>query len=243
MLVNPEPAGAVQFSDVQHVVVDIEGTTSASAFVYDVLFPYAAERFAEWLTQHAGEAETDRIVAEVAREAGLSDPSADEIVAILRGWDAEDRKATPLKELQGLIWEEGFASGALISDFFPDALEALRQWHDAGLPISVYSSGSVLAQRNWYAHSPEGDLTGWIAGHYDTANAGPKRDASSYRAITEAIGADPATILFCSDVVAELDAARDAGWQVIRVRRPGEPHAIGESAYPEVAEMTDIRLV
>ena len=237
-----EIAGAVEFSGVQHVVVDIEGTTSASAFVYDVLFPYAAERFGDWLAQHAGEAETDRIVAEVAREAGLSDPSADDIVATLREWVREDRKATPLKDLQGLVWEEGFASGALVSDFFPDALVALRQWHDAGLPISVYSSGSVLAQRNWYAHSPEGDLTGWIAGHYDTANAGPKREASSYRAIASAIGADPAAILFCSDVVAELHAARDAGWQVVRVRRSGEPHAVEDSTYPEVAEMTDIRL-
>ena len=238
---NSELAGTVEFGDVQHVVVDIEGTTSASSFVYDVLFPYAAERFPAWLEQHAGEAETDRIVAEVAREAGLSDPSADEIVATLRHWVAEDRKATPLKELQGLIWEEGFALGELISDFFPDALVALRQWHDAGLPISVYSSGSVLAQRNWYAHSPEGDLTGWLAGHYDTSNAGPKREASSYRAIAAAIGADPGGLLFCSDVVAELDAASEAGWQVVRVRRSGEPHATGDSTYPEVAEMTDIR--
>jgi enolase-phosphatase E1 len=241
--VNSELAGTVEFSDVQHVVVDIEGTTSASAFVYDVLFPYAAERFPAWLDQHAGEAETDRIIAEVANEAGLTDPSTDAVVATLRAWVAEDRKATPLKELQGLIWEEGFARGELISDFFPDALVALRQWHDAGLPISVYSSGSVLAQRNWYAHSPEGDLTAWIAGHYDTGNAGPKREASSYRAIAAAIGADPGGLLFCSDVVAELDAAREAGWQVVRVRRSGEPHAIDDSTYPEVAEMTDIRLI
>lgn len=239
---NSELAGPVEFSGVHHVVVDIEGTTGASAFVYDVLFPYASDRFPAWLDQHAGEAETVRIVAEVAREAQLTDPSSEEVVATLRGWVAEDRKATPLKELQGLIWEEGFASGALVSDFFPDALVALREWHDAGLPISVYSSGSVLAQRNWYAHSPEGDLTDWIAGHYDTANAGPKREASSYRAIAEAIGVAPGSLLFCSDVVAELDAAREAGWKVVRVRRPGEPHAIEDSTYPEVAEMTDIRL-
>ena len=120
---------------------------------------------------------------------------------------------------------------------------SLRQWHEAGVPISVYSSGSVLAQRNWYAHSPEGDLTDWIAGHYDTANAGPKREAPSYRAIADAIGVDPSRLLFCSDVVAELDAAREAGWQAVRVRRAGEPHATEASTYPEVAEMTDIRLI
>lgn len=240
---NPGHGTDIEFSDVRHVVVDIEGTTSGSAFVYDVLFPYATQRFPAWLAQHSGEAETDRIVADVAREAGLTDPSTDEILATLRAWVVEDRKATPLKALQGLIWEEGFGSGELVSDFFPDALDALRRWHDTGLPISVYSSGSVLAQRNWYAHSPAGDLTDWIDGYYDTANAGPKREAASYIAIAEAIGADPATLLFCSDVVPELDAARTAGWQVVRVRRPREPHAIEDSTYPEVAEMTDIRLI
>lgn len=234
---------AAEFTGVDHVVVDIEGTTSASAFVFDVLFPYAAERFPAWLDQHAGEAERERIVAAVASEAGLADASTDAVVATLRTWVAEDRKATPLKELQGLIWEQGFADGELVSDFFPDALIALSQWHDAGLPISVYSSGSVLAQRNWYAHSPQGNLTEWIAGYYDTANAGPKRESASYRAIAETIGIDPSRLLFCSDVVAELDAARDAGWQVVRVRRSGEPHAVEDCAYPEVAEMTDIRLV
>lgn len=234
---------AAEFTGVDHVVVDIEGTTSASAFVFDVLFPYAADRFPAWLDEHAGEADRERIVAAVASEAGLADASTDAITATLRTWVAEDRKATPLKELQGLIWEQGFADGELVSDFFPDALVALSQWHDAGLPISVYSSGSVLAQRNWYAHSPEGDLTDWIAGYYDTANAGPKRESASYRAIAEAIGAEPGRLLFCSDVVAELDAARDAGWQVVRVRRLGEPHAVEDSTYPEVAEMTDIRLV
>ena len=238
---------SADFTGVRHVVVDIEGTTSASAFVYDVLFPYATERFPAWLAQHAGEPDADRIVADVAREAGLEDPSTGEVVAVLTAWVAEDRKATPLKELQGLIWEDGFASGAIVSDFFPDALVALRRWHDVGLPIWVYSSGSVLAQRNWYAHSPEGDLTPWISGYFDTANAGPKREAASYRAIArgigaQEIGAEPATLLFCSDVVAELDAARSAGWQVVRVRRPGEPHAVEDSAYPEVALMTDIRV-
>ena len=234
---------AAEFTGVDHVVVDIEGTTSASAFVFDVLFPYAADRFPAWLDEHAGEADRERIVAAVASEAGLADASTDAITATLRTWVAEDRKATPLKELQGLIWEQGFADGELVSDFFPDSLVALSQWHDAGLPISVYSSGSVLAQRNWYAHSPEGDLTDWVAGYYDTANAGPKRESASYRAIAEAIGAEPGRLLFCSDVVAELDAARDAGWQVVRVRRSGEPHAVEDSTYPEVAEMTDIRLV
>ena len=232
----------VDFTGVRHVIVDIEGTTSASAFVYDVLFPYARERFAPWIDVHANEAETAAVIASVGAEIGVGDPSHDQVVEALTEWTDADRKVTPLKTLQGLIWEQGFANGDLTSHFFPDAITALRDWHDAGLPISVYSSGSVLAQRNWYAHSPAGDLTPWMSDYYDTANAGPKRESSSYRAIAEAIDADPGSLLFCSDVVAELDAASQAGWQVVRVRRAGEPHAVEDSAYPEVNEMTDIHL-
>ena len=232
----------VDFTGVRHVIVDIEGTTSASAFVYDVLFPYARERFAPWIDVHANEAETAAVIASVGAEIGVGDPSHDQVVEALIEWTDADRKVTPLKTLQGLIWEQGFANGDLTSHFFPDAITALRDWHDAGLPISVYSSGSVLAQRNWYAHSPAGDLTPWMSDYYDTANAGPKRESSSYRAIAEAIDADPGSLLFCSDVVAELDAASQAGWQVVRVRRAGEPHAVEDSAYPEVTEMTQIHL-
>ena len=232
----------VDFTGVRHVIVDIEGTTSASAFVYDVLFPYARERFAPWIDVHANETETAAVIASVGAEIGVGDPSHDQVVEALTEWTDADRKVTPLKTLQGLIWEQGFANGDLTSHFFPDAITALSDWHDAGLPISVYSSGSVLAQRNWYAHSPAGDLTPWMSDYYDTANAGPKRESSSYRAIAEAIDADPGSLLFCSDVVAELDAAREAGWQVVRVRRSGEPHAVEDSTYPEVNEMTDIHL-
>ena len=232
----------VDFTGVRHVIVDIEGTTSASAFVYDVLFPYARERFAPWIDVHANETETAAVIASVGAEIGVGDPSHDQVVEALTEWTDADRKVTPLKTLQGLIWEQGFANGDLTSHFFPDAITALSDWHDAGLPISVYSSGSVLAQRNWYAHSPAGDLTPWMSDYYDTANAGPKRESSSYRAIAEAIDADPGSLLFCSDVVAELDAAREAGWQVVRVRRAGEPHAVEDSVYPEVNEMTDIHL-
>lgn len=242
------------FANVDHVVVDIEGTTSRSTYVYEVLFPYATKRFDAWLAAHADDPAVREIVAQVIDEmAPVSDiaagstcppdsPTHAQVVQALTDWVAKDRKVTALKTLQGLIWQEGFDSGELISDFYPDALDALRDWRDAGVSISVYSSGSVLAQRNWYAHSPIGDLTPWVSGYYDTANAGPKREPTSYQAIAESIGTDPATLLFCSDVVAELDAAHAAGWQVVRVRRPGESHAADDSAWPEVAEMTDIRL-
>lgn len=230
------------FADIAHVVVDIEGTTSASTYVFDVMFPYATERFAEWMGEHGDEEETKAISAAVGRELGKDEPSATEVVDALTRWVAEDRKVTPLKTLQGLIWEEGFGSGQLVSHFYPDAYAALDGWHAAGVPISVYSSGSVLAQRNWYAHSSHGDLSAYITAYFDTANAGPKRDVASYQTIARALDTEPGHLLFCSDVVAELDAAAEAGWQVVRVRRPGEPHAAPDSAYPEVTTMEAITL-
>ena len=230
------------FRGVEHVVVDIEGTTSRSSFVFDVMFPYATERFPQWLDEHGHEPATAEVIAQIGEEICVPDLSSEVALETLNKWVAADRKITPLKTLQGLIWEDAFASGALVSDFYPDALVAMAHWHAAGVPISVYSSGSTLAQRNWYAHTPEGDHTPWITDYFDTANAGPKRDESSYRAIAQALRMAPEQLLFCSDVVAELDAAGAAGWQVVRVRREGEPHAQGESSYPEVAEMTDIIL-
>lgn len=231
------------FTDIEHVVVDIEGTTSRSAYVFDVMFPYAAERFDEWLAAHGSEPETQAVVAQVAAEIGEPTPSDARVAEVLRQWVADDRKITPLKTLQGLIWQDAFASGALVSDFYPDASIALAAWHDAGLPISVYSSGSVLAQQNWYAYTPQGDRSSWITGYFDTVNAGPKREEASYRAIAAAIGCAPQHLLFCSDVVAELEAAAAAGWQVVRVRRPGEPHAEGDAEFPEVDDMTHIHVL
>lgn len=231
------------FTGVHAVVLDIEGTTSASAYVYDVLFPYAAQRFDVWLRDHADEPETQQIVTDVAIEIGVTDPSNEQVLAALRQWVAEDRKVTPLKTLQGLIWEQGFACGELQSHFFADALDAIRAWHDAGVALYVYSSGSVLAQRNWYAHTPLGDLSPWIAGYFDTANAGPKREATSYTTIAQAIHRAPASLLFCTDVIAECEAAIDAGWQVVRVRRMDEPHSVNDAAgISEVPVMTDITL-
>jgi enolase-phosphatase E1 len=203
-------------------VIDIEGTTSSTAFVTDRLYPYSAGRFASWIADHHAEPDTSRVLADVRELIG--DPSAGpgRIVAALTGWLAADQKITPLKTLQGLIWQQGFASGDLVAHFYPDVIPALRAWQAGGHRIYVFSSGSVTAQRAWFGHTPEGDLRSLISGYFDTENAGPKREASSYRAIAAAIGAGPGQIAFVSDLVAELDAAREAGWHTVRVRRPGE---------------------
>jgi enolase-phosphatase E1 len=225
------------------VVLDIEGTTSATAFVLDRLYPYSSDRFPAWISDHGDDPDIARAVGQIRDLIG--DPSAgtDRIVRALRGWLAADEKVTPLKTVQGRIWQHGFASGDLVSDFYPDVLPALRHWKAAGLDLYTFSSGSVAAQTSWFGHTPEGDLRSLLSGLFDTENAGPKRVADSYRKITAAIGTDPHRTVFLSDVTAELDAARQAGWQTVGVRRPGEPHyAEGVGDHPAVASFDELDL-
>lgn len=213
----------LQFT-VDAVVLDIEGTTSATGFVVDVLYPYSRSRFAALLTERSDHPAVARAVAQVRELTGDVDADAVRIEKHLNTWLDEDRKATPLKTLQGIIWSEGFARGDLVSHFYDDVVPALRAWHTAGLRLYVYSSGSVAAQRAWFTSSPEGDLLPLVSGLYDTENAGPKQEPESYRRIAGATGVEPSRLLFLSDRPGELDAAVAAGWHAVGVRRPGEPY-------------------
>jgi enolase-phosphatase E1 len=210
--------------DVDAVVLDIEGTTSATGFVVDVLYPYSRARFGALLAQRSDEPAVARAMAQVREATGDPDAGPAEIEKTLGAWLDEDRKATPLKTLQGVIWSEGFARGDLVAHFYDDVVPALRAWHAAGVRLYVYSSGSVAAQRAWFTATPEGDLLPLVSGLYDTENAGPKQEPESYRRIAAATGVEPSRLLFLSDRPGELDAAVAAGWHAVGVRRPGEPY-------------------
>ena len=228
---------------IRTVVVDIEGTTSSTEFVTHTLFPYSRAHFAEYIARHRDEPEVARVLAAVRDEIG--DAAADDaaVVRRLEAWVDADAKVEPLKAVQGWIWQEGFARGELVAHFYPDVVPVLQRWHDEGRELAVYSSGSVVAQRAWFGHSPDGDLNPLIAHNFDIENAGPKREADSFRKITGALGRQPETVLFCSDLTAELDAARAAGWRTIGVRRPGEPSfATGVGDHAEVASFAEIEL-
>ncbi|MDH7975373.1 acireductone synthase [Sphingomonas sp. AR_OL41] len=194
------------------ILTDIEGTTSSIAFVAETLFPYARARLPTFVAAHP--AESAPLLAEVAAaEAG------DPVETLLR-WIDEDRKATPLKTLQGMIWADGFRDGVFTGHIYPDAAAALRRWHAAGIGLHIFSSGSVAAQKLLFGHSDVGDLTPLFSGYFDT-NTGPKREATSYRAIAAAIGLAPAAILFLSDTPQEIAAARAAGLQALLIDRAG----------------------
>lgn len=195
---------------VRAVLMDIEGTTSAIAFVKDTLFPFAAANLDAFLDAHAADPKVAAILAEIPGP----DPRA-----TLRAWMAEDSKATPLKTLQGMIWRAGFEDGRLRGHLWPDVAPCLRAWAHAGLTLAIYSSGSVEAQRLLFRHSAAGDLTPLLAAFFDTTT-GPKRAAASYAAIAQALAIPSRELLFLSDVAEELDAAAAAGLLTCQLVRP-----------------------
>jgi enolase-phosphatase E1 len=214
------------------IVTDIEGTTSSIAFVHDVLFPYASKMLPEFVRRHARDKNVAELLNTARQEAGENSADVERVIAILLQWIREDRKATPLKALQGLIWEQGYAQKDFTGHIYEDAARNLRIWHKSGIELYVYSSGSVQAQQLLFGHSDAGDLRPLFKGYFDT-RIGGKREADSYRAIIDTIGAPADTILFLSDIVAELDAARDAGMQTLQlVRDPGtqtDSHLVAHS--------------
>jgi enolase-phosphatase E1 len=208
---------------IQAIVTDIEGTTSSLSFVKDVLFPYARERMAEFLRAHAQEPAVRREIEEVRRLAGQNLGEAQVAEQLIR-WIDEDRKITPLKSLQGMIWEDGYRKSAFKGHMYEDAVRNLKKWKAAGIALYVFSSGSVQAQKLLFAHTEYGDLTPLFSGYFDT-HIGNKREAASYRKIAETIGVPPPDMLFLSDIGEELDAARESGMQTVWLVRDGAPAA------------------
>lgn len=218
------------------VLTDIEGTTTDIAFVHKVLFPYSRERIGSFVTENSGDREVQAALAEIRAIEGRAEMPVGEIVAVLLRWIDEDRKAKPLKTLQGLIWREGYESGALKSHLYAEVAAALRRWHASGVALYVYSSGSVAAQKLLFAHTGEGDLTPLLSGYFDTA-VGAKLEAQSYRNILHALDRDAPSVLFLSDHDGELSAAKTAGLRIVkldRARAPDRPPAM-EDGVPVVS--------
>ena len=205
---------------IKAILTDIEGTTSAVSFVFDVLFPYAREHLPAFVRSHSAEPAVAEQIAAVRRESGEPDADVERVVEILLEWIAADRKATSLKALQGMVWAQGYRAGQLKGHVYPDAVQALRRWHEQGYALYVYSSGSVQAQKLIFGCAEVGDLTPLFSGYFDTGS-GHKREADSYTRIAAAIGLPAAEILFLSDVVEELDAARKAGMHTCGLVREG----------------------
>lgn len=224
-------------TSIRHVLLDIEGTTCPVRFVSDTLFPYAAEHMAGFLEARGEDGDARELVAQVA-QAWRDDPHpaaqallqvaprhaspASRVLPYLRWLIQEDRKLTALKDLQGLVWEEGYASGALQGPLYPDVAPALRRWREADLGLAVYSSGSVQAQQLIYGHSNAGDLRGLFQHWFDT-RIGFKQESTSYRKIVTLLGTPADSVLFISDSIPELKAADASGLAVLLCDRGDSP--------------------
>ena len=233
---------------IRAVLLDIEGTTTPIDFVVGTLFPYAA-RTDTFLDRHKDDVEVKQILDDLQRQhhldaAGNSSPppweqaasqrNAQAAANYVRWLIARDSKITPLKTLQGKIWEEGYRRGELKGQVYPDVPGALARWRSQGRRVAIFSSGSVLAQQLLFRHSDAGDLSAYIEAYFDTTT-GPKREPSSYRKIAAMLRVAEAQMLFVSDVIAELDAARDAGMATLQSLRPGVPSS-PENAHAAVRD-------
>ncbi len=237
------------------ILMDIEGTTTDLAFVQSVLFPYAANHLPDFIRQNSSQPKVQEALIQV-KQTLLTEKQAEntanqlqsaptvdsildeEAITQLLCWIDEDRKHTTLKQLQGMVWRNGYETGAYQGHVYPDVLPTLKTWKADGLELGIYSSGSIEAQKLLFRHSTVGDLTPLFSHYFDTTT-GPKREANSYARIAQVLHLPPIDILFLSDIAEELDAAAQAGFQVIQLVRGPETRL---SNYPAVETFTAIRL-
>lgn len=221
---------------IKAIVTDIEGTTSDIRFVHNVLFPYARQHLASFIANHGQQPDVAAELDAVRNEIGQPQATTREVVSALLAFMDEDRKSTPLKALQGMIWQTGYQQGDFTGHLYPDVLPALQKWQASGIALYVYSSGSVAAQKLLFGYSDAGDITPLFSGYFDT-HVGHKRETASYQAIARETGFAPGELLFLSDIHQELDAAREAGWQTVQLIRGAADNA---SQHPQVGDFSAI---
>lgn len=213
------------------ILTDIEGTTSSLSFVKDVLFPYAEKNLPAFVRANANKPEVKEQLEKVGG-------TVEEAIATLLKWIKEDKKETALKSLQGMVWQEGYKESALTADVYPDALQALQEWQAKGKKLYIYSSGSIQAQKLLFGHTAAGNLNPLFSGYYDTTIGG-KLEKDSYERIVKDIGVPANDIIFLSDNIKELDAAKAAGIRTVWLNRY---EMKDKPAHKEAKDFTEIAI-
>lgn len=206
---------------IKAIITDIEGTTSSISFVKDTLFPYAYEKMADFIQANVNNEIVKNILLNVAEEAHIDFNNIELIITTLRQWISEDRKTAPLKDLQGLIWENGYKNADFTAHIYQDAYEKLLYWHQKNIPLYVYSSGSVYAQKLFFTHTNYGNILYFFSDFFDT-KIGNKKEAQSYQKIIEKIDIPAPSTIFLSDIEAELNSAQEIGIKTILVDRENQ---------------------
>ena len=223
---------------IKAIVTDIEGTTSSLSFVKDILFPYARANLADYVRLHAEESPVKLLLEATGKEVGIELDTEQAITQLIQ-WLDEDKKVTPLKSLQGLIWEAGYKKDDFKGHVYQDAVDNLKAWKAKGLNLYIYSSGSVYAQKLLFEHTEYGDLTPLFSGYFDT-HIGGKKERDSYCRIAKQVDISADQLLFLSDIKEELDAAKAAGVKTIGLTRDGLPDPTAE--HPQVSSFNFINL-
>lgn len=219
---------------VKAILTDIEGTTTSIASVKEGLFTYAKIHVKGYLKAHQHEEAVKNIMEEISPGADLN-----KVVDVALDWMNKDLKMKPLKTLQGMIWKEGYEDGTLKGHLYLDAKTQMEKWKKEGFPLFVFSSGSVQAQRDLFSHSIFGDLSHLFSGNFDT-QVGTKTERESYEKIGRAMNRDPREVLFLSDVTAELDAAKAAGFKTVLLCR--DTALPQDCPHPAVSDFNQIRI-
>jgi enolase-phosphatase E1 len=241
-------------------LLDIEGTVADVRFVYDVMFPFVREHLREFLQDHWNSPSIQSGLSLLAIDAGFkpdnipwkaqqgpsnlqaSEQAIDQVVLAVGRLMDRDSKTTGLKSLQGLVWESGFRSGKLRAEVFADVVPALERWKKAGVELRIYSSGSILAQKLFFAHTTVGDLTPFFKGNYDTT-IGSKKEPESYLKIAEDLRLSPTQVIFFTDVLGEIQAARSAQMQVIACVRPNNAPLPKDFDGPTIESFDQVELL
>jgi enolase-phosphatase E1 len=235
---------------VRTILLDVEGTTTPFDFVYEVLFPYAQSHAQKFLERYAALPDVRRDLIALRQEnlddvrRGLDPPAlaghetSESLAAYVEWLIQRDRKSIPLKSLQGKIWEEGYRNGELLSRVFDDVPPALKRWHEQSRTVGIFSSGSVLAQKLLFGHTTAGDLTRYLTSYFDTT-VGGKSDPASYQKIAGVLECSRLEVLFISDVVGELEAAKAAGLQTLLCLRPGN-RPQPANRYPSIRSFAEV---
>lgn len=234
------------------ILLDIEGTTSSISFVYDVMFPYVRENVESFLNSSWDESVVQDCLPLLAKdlekesaEAWLGRLSLEQqrsaVTQGVIGLMDADVKATGLKQLQGLIWKDGFTSSQMVAHLYDEVADCIKDWKQSGVDVRIYSSGSVQAQLLFFGHTVAGDLLDQFSGHYDT-KTGAKQEPESYQKIADEFDCAAGEILFVSDVVTELRAAKSAGLQTVLSLRPGNKPVEPGHGFDEINGFDEIQL-
>lgn len=223
---------------IEAIIVDIEGTITATSFIQDTLIPYAKSHLQEFIEQEKDNPVIKKLCEEVRVDAKLAHINSNLAFSILNLWMEQNQQFHSLKTLQGLIWEKGFKEGMFKGHIFEDAYKHFCKWHEMGISIYLFSTGSVHFQHLLCQYSNHGDISHLFTGFIDTA-IGEKNSVLAYKKIVQTLDCQPQQTVYLSDSFEELNAAKLAGLKTTLVHRSLTAPAI--SPHPVIRNFDEIK--